>query len=144
MAVDANDRASAMLDMLSGNPSLSAARPDRLQNLHKRRRPDGARIATQLRMLRPGSPARLSACTHLLLRMHVLRRVRRQRALQRMSELRRGLYATADPAIERMAVRALRRQAPSLGKARVPVLHARRHCGPQPSDQGYSASGAMS
>jgi hypothetical protein len=76
----------------------------------------------QLRVLRRGLAAGLYARSHLLLRMHLLRRLRRNRATQRLPELWRRVCAAAHPARERMAPRPFSREAAALNQARAPVL----------------------
>jgi hypothetical protein len=56
--------------------------------------------------------------------MHVLRRLRRQRAVQRLPELRRRVRAATDPPGDRMAAGTVRRQAPPSAK-RVSLSYSR-------------------
>ena len=103
----------------------------------------GAAAATELRILRQGPAAECARCAHLLLRMHLLRRLRRNKTLQRLPQLRRRLCAATDQPIEAMAAGRLRRESTAIGKARVPEIRARRDrrtCG---ADQRRSAGGQV-
>src|SRR5262245_12946889 len=94
-------------------------------------------------MLRPRPAARLHERADLLLRVHVLRGLRRERAAQRLPELRRRLRAAADPAGDRMAGRTLRREAAAVGETPLVVVQPRGNVGVERSAQGHPARAAL-
>ena len=79
----------------------------------------------------------------LHLRVHLLRRLRRARASERLPQLRRRLRAAADPAGDGVAARPLAGRAPGVARARAPVLLARGHGRALGSAQGRPARGAL-
>jgi hypothetical protein len=104
---------------------------------------DGARTATELRMLRQGSAARLHTCAHLHLRVHLLRRLRRDHAEKCLPELRRRLYAATDPAGDGMASGAVGCEASAIDEARAPLLQSRRDPRAQRAYPAYSTGSAL-
>src|ERR1700751_4925659 len=75
--------------------------------------------------------------------MHLLRRLRGDKALQRLPELRRRIFAAADPPSTRMASGSLRGQAGAVGQAGASEISARRHRRALRADQEYSAARAV-
>ena len=100
----------------------------------------GAGASAELRILRPGPAASGHRGADLHLRMHVLRGLRRDQAVQRLPELRRRLCAAADPPGRGMASRPLRRQASRLGQARSPVAQPARDRRPVGTAAEYSTA----
>ena len=80
------------------------------QRLMPCRRQAHASTQTKLRILRQGSAATSDGCVHLHVRMYVLRALRRERAVQRMSKLRWWFRATAHSPGHRTAAECVSRQ----------------------------------
>src|SRR5262245_62077352 len=94
-------------------------------------------------MLRPRPAAIVDARPHLHLRMHVLRRLRGEGAVQRLPELRRRLCAKTDPAGDRMAPGSFGGQTSAFEPARAALLQPRGDRRALRPDQGYSARAAV-
>src|SRR4051812_30627193 len=75
--------------------------------------------------------------------MHLLRRLRGERNPQRLPELRRRVRAAADPTGDRVASRALGRQASAVAPARPPVLQLGGYCRACSAYPGYLAQGSL-
>src|SRR5690606_27753749 len=75
---------------LDGIPRRGSARSMTRRGIH-------ARAQTQLRMLRPRSTSELDGCTHLFVRVHILRIVCRARAPRAVPELRRRAGGASSP-----------------------------------------------
>src|SRR5215831_20055802 len=103
----------------------------------------GATASTELRILRQGPGAERARCPPLFLRMHLLRRLRRAKAFQCLSELRRRLCAAADPAREGMAAGRIGGKASAVGQACAAEIRARRHRCAFGADQERSARGTV-
>src|SRR5215831_7456955 len=104
----------------------------------------GATASTELRILRQGPGAERARCPPLFLRMHLLRRLRRAKAFQCLSELRRRLCAKADPAREGMAAGRIGGKTTAVEDACTAQIRARRHRRAFSADQEHSAGGAVS
>jgi hypothetical protein len=104
---------------------------------------NGAATPAELRILRQGPAAECNGSANLLLRMHVLCGLRGDQARQRLSELRRRVCATTDPARDRTAARSVRREAPAVGQAGTPQIQSRRYRGAFGEASRYSAGGAL-
>src|SRR3954467_9643141 len=107
-------------------------------------REDGPRTSAELRVLRQGPAAGCYRSADLQLRVHVLRRLRRNQATQCLPQLRRRLRASADPPGNRVAARSVGRQAPALQQTRAPLLRSGRHRLPHQARRAHSAGGALS
>ena len=83
------------------------------------------------------------AGAHLFIRVHLLRRLRRDDAAERLPELRGRICPAADSAGDGMAARAFRRKAPAIIEACVSFLRPRRDKGPFESHQGHRAGAAL-
>jgi len=79
-----------------------------------------AEAETQLRILRQGLAAQRGGRTNLLLRGYVLRRVRQERAVQCLPELRRRVCTASDSAGGRAATGSLPRKTTRLDQASPP------------------------
>src|SRR5262249_25877387 len=87
----------------------------------------GPAIAPELRILRQGPAAISDRRAHLLLRMHLLCRLRGDKTRQRLPELRRRLCATPDPPRSGMARRCVHGKTSAIGQARASEVQSRRH-----------------
>lgn len=86
---------------------------------------DGARAAAELRVLRCRPAAGVDCGADLHLRVHLLRRVRRDEAGERVPELRRRFRAPAHPACQRVATGALARHTTGVDRAAPAVVRRR-------------------
>src|SRR6188508_1740364 len=78
----------------------------------------GPATPPELRILRQGPAALGDGGAHLLLRMHVLRRLRGDETRQCLPELRRRFRAAADPPVKGMAQWRVRDKTSAIGQAR--------------------------
>ena len=103
----------------------------------------GARTAAELRILRSGPAAGFTRRADLLVRVHVLRRLRRGAASERLSQLRRRLRASADQARAGMASRIVAGQAAGVDEAARTVVQPRRDRALRSRSRGRSAQQAL-
>src|SRR5580704_12625776 len=94
-------------------------------------------------MLRQRPAAQRTRCPHLHLRVHVLRRVCRQRAAQRLSQLRRRVRAAPNPPGHRAASRRLPRQTTGFDATGPLEMAARGRHGVCPERKGYRAGAPL-
>ena len=103
-----------------------------------------ARASSHVRELQRRVAPRLPGCPHLLVRMHVLRRLRRQRLARRLSELRRRIRTPPGPSGRRVATRPVARAAPSIGPTHPDAVHGRRTGGPHRPIEARASVAALS
>jgi hypothetical protein len=121
---------------------VSRLRPSGSQRPTKRMACAGTEA--QLRILRQGLTTRRGGCPNLFLRVHILRRVRREGSVQRLSELRRRVCAAPDPAGSRAAARGFPCPTPGVDRAGSPEAVARRGRGICPTNARYWAGKPLS
>ena len=103
----------------------------------------GAAATAELRILRQGFAAISDGSAHLFLRMHVLRRLRRDQAAQCLPELRRRLCPKADPSLKGMAPRCFGWKTSAVGQARAFIVQSRRHRRAFGADQRYPTGATL-
>ena len=133
-----------MTEIEGDSPFESPVRFAMIALIQPRRGGDGAATPAELRILRQGPAAGRNGRADLQLRVHVLRGLRRDQAAQCLPELRRRFRAAADPARERMAARAIGREATSFGQACSSQLQPRRHRRAFGENSEYSTWGSLS